>query len=41
MDIGYETDNNYKNWTFSDEYGEMAVAYYIQELRKEEINSNK
>jgi hypothetical protein len=37
MDLGYELDKEYKNWTYTDEYGEMAVAYYINELRKEEL----
>lgn len=39
MDRGFEKDNEYRNWTFSDEYGEMALAYYLQELRKEEIRN--
>jgi len=37
MDRSYEKDNEYRNWTFTDEYGEMAFAYYISELKKEEL----
>jgi hypothetical protein len=37
MDIGFETDNEYRNWTFTEEYEEMTVAYYINELRKEKL----
>jgi hypothetical protein len=40
MDIGFEDFNGeYRNWTYTDEYGQMAVAYYLEELRKEELKN--
>jgi len=37
QDYGYERENKYNEWSYSDEYGKMAVAYYIAELKKEEL----
>lgn len=38
MDIGYEDFNNeYREWTFTSEYEEMAKAYNMNELKKEEF----
>jgi hypothetical protein len=36
MDKGFEGDNEYRNWTYSDEYGEMAIAYYLNALKQED-----
>jgi hypothetical protein len=37
QDYGYEREDKYNEWSYSDEYGKMAVAYYIAELKKEEL----
>jgi hypothetical protein len=39
MDRGFELNEEYNNWTFTDEYGQMAIAYYLEELRKEELKN--
>lgn len=38
MDRGYEDFNNeYREWTFTDEYEKMAKAYNMNEQKKEEL----
>ena len=37
QDYGCEREDKYNEWSYSDEYGKMAVAYYISELKKEDL----
>lgn len=37
IDYGYETDSEYREWTYSDEYSEMTNAYYLDALKKENL----